>query len=390
MPARTLPRALVATWFGAAAVLACGADAPSPPQASLASPREDAAGGFTTDGDAEPTTCGTLADGSTCACVDVPLVLDPPTLYFVLDRSGSVSDELWTATRVAVGQVMRALGPRARFGATVFPAPSQSGCAAGREILAPTAGDPPSNGHDGPTTRALLALTASMPPREGGTPLTPTLAELRGRLAAEPRAAVVLATDGAPNCNPSASCSADRCLANLEGVAGCTPRGPSCCQAPYGAPESCIDDAGSVSAVADLRRSGVATYVLGAPGSAGYAELLSSLARAGGTARAEADAYYRVDESAALGAALRSIAGAASGTCAFDLGAPPREPDLLNVQLDGEAVPRLVAADGGDDGRDGWVLEGATVRLVGEACGKVLRGDALSVRILGGCPSLVR
>ena len=88
-----------------------------------------------------------------------------------------------------------------------------------------------------------------------------------------------------------------------------------------------------------------------------------------------------------LGAALRAIAGAAVGTCDFTLGEAPRDPELLNVQLDGEGIPRLPEDAGAGDG---WLLDGATVRLLGETCAKVLRGDALSVRILGGCPSLVR
>ena len=54
--------------------------------------------------------------------VDVPLFTNPPNMYFVLDRSGSMGEsDKWDRVRLTVARLMRGLGPRANFGAAIFP-----------------------------------------------------------------------------------------------------------------------------------------------------------------------------------------------------------------------------------------------------------------------------
>src|SRR5262249_38287063 len=133
-------------------------------------------------------------DGS-CTGVELPLELNAPNLYFVLDASGSMkTDSKWTNWRQVVGELITQLGPQARFGASVCPAPSGSVCAAGTQVMPLTAGD--AQGH---TASAFLTATASIMPN-GGTPTAPTLQGLVPELGAERQPTfVILATDGGPN-----------------------------------------------------------------------------------------------------------------------------------------------------------------------------------------------
>lgn len=329
-----------------------------------------------------PPGCGTKADGAQCACLDVPLYVDPPTIYFVLDRSGSMrSPDKWNQVRVTVGTIMRSLGPRARFGAAMFPAASATdACLPGDEILSVRAGDPPSSGVDGPTTSALLAATRVTP--SGGTPTGPTLERVRARLEGiAGQKFVVLATDGAPNCNPNAGCGYDRCQPNLEDMYGCPKEGPrNCCEPPDGLRENCTDAATTLTAIGALKSRGIPVYVVGLPGAAPYASLLDEMATMGGTALATSPKYFAVGAASedVMLAALKKVAAQITGTCTFDLEEEPADASLVNVYMDDVVLPF--------EPDDGWTISGKTVTLVGAACERVKSGDVLDVRIIAGCP----
>src|SRR5262249_18656250 len=110
----------------------------------------------------------------------------------------------------------------------VFPGPNAGDatqCLAGGEVFAPQQGSAPA-GYFGPTaaqlTQRLLNLAAF-----GGTPTAATLAALTPYLQSLGRNTfVVLATDGAPNCNATASCDIANCQVNIAGQ--CTIPG-NCC-----------------------------------------------------------------------------------------------------------------------------------------------------------------
>lgn len=361
----------------------CGAERPPPAGDSVSPPpRATSATGFSDDGGAsKPPGCGELADGGTCDCTDVSVFGDAPNLYFVLDRSGSMyEDDKWDQVRVTVGHLLRGLGPRANFGATVFPAPNAT-CGPGVEVMSLRPGDAPSGtGEDGPTTRLLLSTTNMAP--GGGTPTAETL---RGVLSALQRAQgktfVILATDGAPNCNAEVSCSSDQCQPNIDSINGCTPNGPNCCEPPQGNHESCVDGTATVAAVSSLRNAGFPTYVIGIPGSSAYASLLDQLAVAGGTAQATSPKYFRIDSAGSddLLRALKKIAAQIVATCAFKL-KTVGDPNAINVYLDETVLPK--------DPSDGWKLDGDTLTLLGSSCSRVLSGDILDVRIISGCPTI--
>ncbi len=333
--------------------------------------------------DSAPPKCGVGPEGGVCGCLDLPLMTDPPNLYFVLDHSGSMNeDDKWVTVRISIGRLMTEIGPRANFGAAIFPNPSSSNpCATGLEVAPLRRGDSPP-GTQGPTTHALLTSIAI--PAYGGTPtaatieaLTPLIASFHGKTYA------ILATDGGPNCNPALACTADTCTINLDdNIAGCTPTGPSCCPAGAAGSLDCLDSNATIDAVTALAARGVPTYVIGVPGSAPYASLLDTLAQVGGTARSTPPYYYPVDttDQAAFYSALSQIAAKVTATCVLPLGMKPPDPGLINVYLNGHVIPKA--------GADGWKYANDTVTLLGKSCTDVLDGDALDVRVVAGCPTI--
>lgn len=332
--------------------------------------------GFGNSGGTKPPGCGVLADGGVCDCVDVALFADAPNIYFVLDHSGSMEvGGKWSSIRVTLGKLMRGIGPRANFGATMYP--SNASCGTGTEVMSVRPGDPPSSSTDGPTTLQLLTVT-NRPP-SGGTPTAASLTYALDRVRNLPgKTFVILATDGGPNCNAAGGCDVTQCIPNIESAGGCSPVGQSCCAPPVGGPEGCLDTTASVAAVSALKAAGVPVYVIGVPGSQPYASVLNQMAAAGGTGN-----YFAVDAASetALLTALRKVAAKIIATCTFQLNKPPEDPTGVNVYLDDVVLPKEPA--------NGWTLDGSSVTLTGEACRRVLDGEVLDVRIIAGCPTVI-
>lgn len=362
----------------------CGSERPPPAGNATFTPGgAGVTGGFSDGGTTnKPPGCGQKDDGTFCDCIDVPLFAEAPNMYFVLDRSGSMAENnKWGKVRLVVAQILRGLGPRANFGATLFPGFDDSmSCSPPREVLPITPGDLPGT-QDGPTTKKLLTATQSGP--SGGTPTGEALRSVLPIVTkAKGKTFVILATDGGPNCNAGASCGADQCQPNIEGVAGCAPTGPSCCEPPSGFRESCLDSAATNSAVAALKAAGIPVYVIGLPGTAAYASLLDQLAVSGGTALPASPKYYKIDSTSdnVLLTALKKIAAQIVATCEFKLKEAPAQANQVNVYLDEVVLPK--------DPVNGWKIEGPTVTLLGDSCTKVLSGDVLDVRIITGCPTV--
>lgn len=379
-PKHGLERAL---WIGALAVscwgVACGTDRPGAVDEST---RSWVDAGLFSDLDARPQ-CETQADGGPCGCLEMSFLSDAPNLYFVLDRSGSMeADGKWQTVRKVVASTLQKLGPRVKFGAAVFP---KIDCTPGIEVMPVRSGDSPA-GKAGPAVNQFLSRTnlATL----GGTPTARTLAGLTPKIQSlGGRTFVVLATDGGPNCNEDATCEPATCMANIERFTpGCLPpsdpNAKSCCTAQTFGGGNCLDADSTEAAVKSLSDAGIATYVIGVPGSAPYAALLDRLAVAGGTARETPPLYYRVEstEASALEEAFRSIAAKVTARCDLPLDPPPPDPTRVNVYFDDAVVPA--------DPENGWVYEGSTVKLVGTACARVLAGEILNLRVIGGCPTV--
>lgn len=311
------------------------------------------------------------------------LIEQPPNLYFVLDRSGSMSEALagaagaskWDAVQAASVDLVRSLGAHVRVGATVFPAGSGV-CDPGQEVFPAVRGDPvlPGTG-DGPVTRSFAQSIAV--PTSGYTPTAATLAALRTTLSSLPgRTSVVLATDGGPNCS-TAGCPASQCISNIQAVPGCD-GSTNCCDEANGidAVRMCLDADATVTAVRDLHEAGILTYVIGIPGSQPFTDLLGELATAGGTARTGGPSYYAVDDVEQLGSALQAIGGSVV-SCEFTLDPVPTDPAQVDVFVDGEPLPRGKP--------DGWAFDGpGRLQLFGKTCSD-FRQSPHEVEAVQGC-----
>ena len=70
-------------------------------------------------------------------------------------------------------------------------------------------------------------------------------------------------------------------------------------------------------------------------------------------------------------------------SCSIELNEPPPDPELVNVWFDGEVVPR--------DASDGWRWSGdQLVQVVGPSCELLESGQVLELRVVAGCPVVLR
>jgi hypothetical protein len=371
--------------------VACAAsDRPDPSELARPDDRKPDGGGGV---DAEPAACGEF-----CGETFLHEITDPPNLYFLLDRSGSMADDMegsnltkYVTARKVLGSVLQVIGHRVRFGATVFPARgSEDSCGPGVAAFDPKLGGLPAcDGKLDPTLVDFLTALGRFAPG-GSTPTSAALAELRPRLEElEGTTALVLVTDGAPNCNLEAICGPEACSLNIEGATvggqACTPEF-NCCDPSNtgaGAPGFCVDTEATAAELEGLFERGISTYVVGMPGAELYAGVLDRLAHAGGTARSGQVAYYPANDQAALEDALYQIGTGVAVRCAIDLESPPESQDRVNVYFDGEIVPA--------DPVDGWSWDGdARILVNGDACIRLESGDVIDARAVFGCDTVVR
>jgi hypothetical protein len=346
----------------------------------------------------------------TCGGEEIGLTRLPTNLVFVVDRSSSMldpSDPAYTPTTAELGScsetnaapatgigyttrwddvvasvngVVADAADTIRFGLTLFPGP---GALSGAEDPAtmfcggtatPVTTVPPALGA-GDAIAGSLADADSMPICSGGfTPVHGALLAARVALdsAAEPGPGVlVLATDGAPNCNGAAA-------------SGCTcTTGMPFCDGTLGT-IGCLDEDRTLGLLGELAAAGYRTYVVGIPGSETFADLLDRMADQGGTARAGSPRHYRVENRAELAAALGTIS-AGEESCRFELGSVPPDTTLINVLVDDRPLRR------DDPAGDGFSYDGTTntVELRGEDCAALRAGTIARVRFLFGCPPLL-
>lgn len=387
---------------GVSALLGCAsterphriADVPVPPAAdsSLVDPEEPAAPWLE----------------SPCGAATVALEFIRPNLYFAIDASGSMLDDIPRAdfasrpanagplpsTRyanlaIAIRTLLERVGHRVNYGATLFPS-SDASCDAGEEILALTPGDTVSfavSGQSGPVLKKLMYGINRRTPR-GGTPVAQALLGSLPKLTGlGTETYVFLVTDGGPNCNGALSCGADTCIPNLEHVAisetlRCS--APlNCCDGNLFGPDNCLDASGSRAAVDALAEAGIRTFVIGMPGSEVYAEVLDGLARRGGVPRAAQPSYYEVRDADELVQTVGDLGLQIALNCRIQLSQTPPDASLVNVFFDGQLIPA--------DPDDGWLFSDAdTVQIVGESCTLMQTGQVLQADIVAGCPVVLR
>jgi hypothetical protein len=304
-----------------------------------------------------------------------------PLVYLVLDSSGSMNEESGEYTRfqhvvLRTVDFVEELVNSIRIGMHVFPDADNDVCGAGREVYPPSVPD-------------LFDFKNAFPSfGNGGTPTAASLRRVRDDLeGVDGPVAVVLLTDGAPNCNFDATCSEGTCTANIEPdlCAAFECCGVNCCDADlFGelAPGNCVDSNATLQAAADLFGAGIPVYVVGIPGTEAYATVLDLVAVAGGRPQENADTkYYRVSEFDALTSVFKTIV-AQLIECRIDLTTAPEAPDRTNVYFDENLVLF--------DPVDGWQWESDAhdaVLFFGEACSSIKGGRVEKVQVLSGCPT---
>jgi hypothetical protein len=179
---------------------------------------------------------------------------------------------------------------------------------------------------------------------------------------------VLLATDGAPNCNPSLSSFGCRCVS--------PPGAPIC------SPGNCLDDVATDGVIDELLAAGIKVYVVGIAASE-WRDVLDTMARRGGTGSA-----ILADDPATIEAAFAEIAGSVI-SCDYEIGEPDpsADPNLINFYFDGVAVP----FDNDGECDDGWAWSDdahTRMRFCGSYCERLARGMVGTANATYGCPTI--
>lgn len=297
-----------------------------------------------------------------CIAGDIPLTKAEPTILFVLDRSRSMAqsigrgtgDSRWGTLTKALAESLSGVDGAMRVGALFYPA---LGASTQQCAVPPTVDVPPGTNQ---TARVLEAMRATNP--NGPTP-TATALEVAARSllnvrAAAPARALVLATDGAPDCNAALDGRSCRCSA------------PGTC----GTAIRCLDDVRTVERIAGYAARGLPTYVIGI-GEATFGDVLDRMAVAGGRARAGSPKYFPAGSASELTAALVAIRERI-GSCTFLTSSVPTSQGTITLSQGGRTIPE------GPTDASGWTWSdkgNGEIVFGGDACAKVSTGSASSV-----------
>ena len=321
-------------------------------------------------------------------------------LLVVIDRSGSMKqtptgfvDNKWDTMVGSLKTALEGIQGEMNIGLLFFPdasIASVSGCGMpdGDDVLISI--------DEGTVTVPLIAseLDKAANDPDGNTPTADALALAHRYFTTGPGSSltgekyVLLALDGGPNCNPGITCTAAACTTNIDRsvldptTSACPIDPASCCDS---APEACLDDTATTAQVAALSNEGIPTFVVGIPGSDLYADVLDSLAVAGGVpASTTSPKYFEVSDPDALTQTLIDITRELVKTCTFQLAETPPDPEKVNVYVDGEVLPQ--------DGPDGWHYDNSTtpptIVITGATCDELETMGAESVTFEFGCPTI--
>lgn len=270
------------------------------------------------------------AEALTCEAGTFSLARASPSAMLVLDRSGSMANAFGAGTRWStLAQTLAATLPQVasdlELGAYLFPAGAGNAqCTVpGGAALLPATGQ----------SARLVALLEQTSPG-GATPTADAVnaaAIALDTYATQGKSlALVLATDGAPNCNPSLD------------VASCSCPAQSCTSA-----LQCLDDARSEARVAAWTAQGIPTWVIGIATDDTSTSVLDALAKAGGRPSGGAHDYYSASSTVELTEALNTIQSQLR-SCAFTTPSVPSSSGTIAITLDGATVPFDAS------GADGW------------------------------------
>ncbi len=316
-----------------------------------------------------------LPDVRLDAALDGPLACVPgtfdfglarPQLMFVLDRSGSMAFGLdrtdfpppgapsrWEALRDALSQTILPLSTEIAMGARFFPRARPNlfditeacGQDPGQGIAPRLANAP-----------AILDVFAQAAPL-GGTPTSAALDLAAQQLSASRAVSrvMVLATDGAPNCN--GALDPQTCTCTAVDTASCA----TAADGEY----NCLDDRATLATVTNIfgvRK--IPVYVIGIGALGPFAPVLDAMAVAGGRPRAGSPRYLPADTPQELGAAFEIVKNSVA-RCTYITPSSPDDPDAISVTVDGTQIGRDPTQVEGWD----WIdKDYGHLQLFGAAC----------------------
>jgi hypothetical protein len=303
-----------------------------------------------------------------CIPGHITLVKATPVVMLVLDRSRSMSTRFdgptsrWQALIDGLAMSLPVVDQTMQLGALIFP----MGDGAFACIASLSVDFQPQKGNvDG-----ILGKMRSLTP-VGSTP-TALAVDIAGDAVQLVRAtkqgrALVLATDGAPDCNSSLDPTTCACVSNSGVTTGrCDPI-------------RCLDDAHTVGEIAHFTDAGIPTYVIGIQSESDttLVGVLNDMAKAGGRPQQNAaTSYYAVSSRAQLDAALVAIRDQV-GACVYLARSVPDRDEAMTVMLEGFG---LVPYD--PTGKSGWTWSDKTngeLVINGPACAAVISHASAAV-----------
>lgn len=293
--------------------------------------------------------------------------LATPQLMFVLDRSGSMNFLLntnveappgqpsrWTVLASSLSQTITPFSNQIAMGARFFPVASADPF---DPVIAcmqdpPSAGIPPALDN----VAAILDVFAKTTP-VGGTPSATALQQAAQQLSSSRAVAraMVIATDGAPNCN--AALDPRTCT--------CTSTDPSACRRSGADGTNCLDDTRTVMTIRnifDVRK--IPVYVIGIGVIGGFATTLDAMSVAGGRPRTASPRYFPAETPAELTSAFTVVRDSVA-KCSYITPSSPQDPNAIAVDINGMLVMRDPTHTDGWD----WIdQEYGHLQLFGPAC----------------------
>jgi von Willebrand factor type A domain len=321
-------------------------------------------------GDATPDASVDAPDDGPVPCVPgrFTFELALTQLMFVIDRSGSMRFSLdgvqevprrrwrWTVLQNALRSTLTTFDDEIAMGAKFFPEVLSDGDQIDSERACRTdtgVGIAPARGN----AQAILDVFDSTDPL-GGTPTSEAL-RLAAQFLAQRRSVartIVLATDGAPNCNGD--------LDALDCI--CTSTG-DCSLSPTRGRYSCLDDERTLSVIRNTAENQkVPVYVIGIGSTERpeFLQVLDDMAVAGGRPRPTTPRHYNVQSESDLTNALTTIRDSVA-KCTYLTPSSPNDPDKITVEINGVDIPRDQTKTNGWD----WVDQGyGELAFFGEAC----------------------
>ena len=277
---------------------------------------------------------------------------------------GSGLPTRWQIVHDTLARVLPPYDRQIAVGAKLFPDDASCGVGPGLGVTP----------HVGAVSNVLALFDRYVP--EGGTPTAEAL-----RLAIEALPAsdnpriVVVATDGAPNCNDDTGVPPDMCV--------CTGPRRQCLQPPPYGPQACLDSTRTLDVVRmAYRDQGVPVVVVGIddPTRPDLSDFLDQVAIAGGWPRPPTASrrFYDARSPADLETAFGDIADLIS-RCVLTADVPPPVGASVDLQVDGRSIPRDPMH------MDGWDLTDPTrgvFTLFGSSCDALAGGATVTASVM--------